>query len=78
MYKYYANTRAINKAMMIKGLTNNELATILNISSQYLSNTRNRNINTSVVLAKRISEALEMSIEDLFTLKEVEKDEAAK
>ncbi|MDJ1153039.1 helix-turn-helix transcriptional regulator [Macrococcus caseolyticus] len=73
MYKCYSIQNELDKRMALKGFTNSTLATHLNITYQYLSSIRNRKVNASPKLAKRIADALGVEIEDIFEFDKKEK-----
>lgn len=64
--------------MFIKGYDQKTLATKVAISETYLSFILNNKKQPSVIVAKKLSKVLGSPIEDLFTLKKVEKHEVAK
>lgn len=78
MYKLHANKINLDKAMKLKGVNNNTLTNKIGITFQHLSNVRNGRVSPSALLANSISKELKTPMNELFTLKEVEKDEATK
>lgn len=68
MYKCFSIREELDKYMVLKGFTNNSLADRLGITYQHLSSVRHKKINTSPKLAKRIADALDVEITDIFTI----------
>ncbi|TDM02119.1 XRE family transcriptional regulator [Macrococcus hajekii] len=54
--------------MTLKGHTNMTLAKTVGVSYQHLSSIRNKKINASPKLAKRIADTLGVEIEEIFTI----------
>ena len=68
MYKYRSIQNEFDRRMMLLGLSNKELSQKLNITFQHLSSIRHGKVTPSPALAKRISDTLEVSINDIFTI----------
>ncbi|WP_281290582.1 helix-turn-helix transcriptional regulator [Macrococcus equipercicus] len=54
--------------MTLKGYTNMTLAEAVGVTYQHLSSIRNRKVNASPKLAKRIADSLGVEIEQIFTI----------
>ena len=57
------------------GITQEELASILEVSRQTIGSLENGRYNPSIILAFKISKYFRVSIEDIFIYKEGEEDE---
>lgn len=57
------------------GITQEELASILEVSRQTIGSLENGRYNPSIILAFKISKYLGVSIEDIFIYEEGEEDE---
>lgn len=68
MYKCFSIRKELDRHMVLKGYTNNSLADHLGITYQHLSGVRHKKTNTSPKLAKRIADALDVEITDIFTI----------
>lgn len=65
----------INRLMFINGLMVKDLAAKVGISSTYMSSVMNANVPISPKLAKKMANALNVSIEDLFEVEIKTKEE---
>lgn len=72
MKKLYTRGYALHDLMLLKGYTNSGLAKEIDVTNAHLSNVRNGKTNASVTLAKKLADFFDVTIEDLFELKEVE------
>ena len=57
------------------GITQEELASVLEVSRQTIGSLENGRYNTSIILAFKISKYFGLTIEDIFIYEEVEDDE---
>ncbi|KFE41948.1 helix-turn-helix transcriptional regulator [Staphylococcus agnetis] len=68
MFKVYVKRNDLKKAMFIKGLNLSTLAIKAEVSSTYLSQIINGKKTPSPKLAKKIADALDVEIEDVFEI----------
>ncbi|PTH57677.1 helix-turn-helix domain-containing protein [Staphylococcus agnetis] len=68
MFKVYVKRNDLKKAMFIKGLNLSTLAIKAELSSTYLSQIVNGKKTPSPKLAKKIADALDVEIEDVFEI----------
>lgn len=59
----------------LNGITQEELAAILEVSRQTIGSLENGRYNPSIILAFKISKYFGLTIEDIFIYEEVEDDE---
>ena len=65
----------VEKIRKSNGITQEELASILEVSRQTIGSLENGRYNPSIILAFKISKYFRVSIEDIFIYEEGEEDE---
>ncbi|MDD4437759.1 MAG: helix-turn-helix transcriptional regulator [Tissierellia bacterium] len=65
----------LEKLRKLKGIRQEELATVLEVSRQTIGSLENGRYNPSIILAFKIARFFEMSIEEIFIYEEEQIDE---